>query len=154
MRTIILSLLAALLIAAPAASFDWDDCSGNTSGALYTIYKYDRTCIGINTTDDTNDTRLFFVRAKSATLCFDPNIGWEGTDLGTIFVRECPNGQKPASNPHYECDKVTDELTGANLDPGPQMRCRVLPTGSYYVDVATDMGAARQGRVTINGGGD
>lgn len=153
-KTIFLTLAASLLFATPAASFTWDDCAGNTAGELYTIARYNLTCIAVANADSTNTTRIFFVRAKTARLCFDPALDSEGADTGQITVRECPNGQKPAANPENECDLVTVALTGLGGEDGTQFRCRTLSTGSYFVDVTTAMGAGNTGRVTIQGEGD
>ncbi len=153
------SLLAvSLLLAGSSAANTWSDCSGNTSGDLVRITKLNLVCMDCTDSagdDDCVDSRLFFIGAKSALVCFDPDAaGSEGADAAQIDIRYCPDGQKPAANPEYVCGKITNSvITGIQGAAGTQDACHRLPPGAYYIDFSNDGGAGDEPRVTIQGEG-
>ena len=153
------SLLAVfLLLAGASAANTWSDCSDNTSGDLVRITKLNLVCMDCTDSagaDACVDSRLFFIGAKSALVCFDPDAaGSEGADAAQIDIRYCPDGQKPAANPEYVCGKITNSvITGIQGAAGTQDACHRLPPGAYYIDFSNDGGAGDEPRVTIQGEG-
>ncbi len=158
MRFRLLGLLAAILTASPAVANTWSDCAGDTGGDLVNITKYNLVCLDCTEAagdDDCVDSRLFFVGATTALICFDPDVALsEGVDAAQINVRYCPDGIKPAANPEYTCGKMTDTvLTGIQGSAGTQDSCLRVGPGAYYIEFVDDGFAADQPRVTIKGEG-
>jgi hypothetical protein len=122
-----------------------------------TITKYGLTCLDW---DDDNEVdalvgRQFIVRAKTALICFDPNILSEGADAAEVSIWHCPDGSMPAANPEYECLMLTDAvMTGLDGAPGTQDSCIEVPVGAYFVLQDTDPDVGDEPRVTIQGEGD
>ncbi len=157
-RTFSLLATVLLLAAAPVAANTWSDCSDNTSGELATITKTNLVCLDCTDAagdDDCVDSRLFFVNAVAALVCFDPDVlADEGADVAQIWIRHCPDGKKPASNPEYVCGKITDSvITGIQGAAGTQDACHRLKPGAYFIDFVNDGAAGDEPRVTIQGEG-
>jgi hypothetical protein len=154
MRFRLFSLLAVFLLAAqPVAANTWTDCNGNTSGELYRITGYNLVCVDWDDSDGA-DTRVFFVGAISALICFDPALDSEGPDTATVKLRYCPNGHKPAANPENECFSITtNAITGIQGDPGTQDACQRVGPGAYYMEEVADGGGSDESRLTIQGEG-
>ena len=155
----ILTLLAALLFAGAATANTWTDCSGNISPDLGRITRYDVVCMDCTEAagaDDCVDTRLFFIGAKEALVCFDPDTaGTEGADAAQINIRYCPDGKKPTANPEFVCGTITTTvITGIQGSAGTQDACHAIGAGAYYSEIVDDGGAGDTPRVTIQGRGD
>jgi len=158
MKIRLLLILLALLIAGAAGANTWSNCVGGTSGDLVRITKYNLVCMDCTEgagADPCVDSRVFFIGADSALVCFDPDTAAdEGADVAEIDIRHCPDGKKPSANPEYVCGKITDSvITGAQGSGGSQDACHRLPPGAYYIDFTDDGDTDDEPRVTIQGEG-
>jgi hypothetical protein len=156
MRTLRLAIALALLLAAPATANTWTNCvddnawAGNISPTTLACLD----CLGNATgTNDCVDSRLFFVVAPEALICFNPDsTASEGADVAQIKIRYCSSGVKPSANPEYSCHSITtNPITGITGSPGVQDACHPVGPGAYFIDFTTDGGAADTPEVTIQG---
>ena len=145
-------ILLLTLLAGPALGFTFDDCNGNVSGELYTIHKYDLTCIAALPADSTNDTAAVHVRAKAARVCFTGQIDAAGASLARMKVHHCANGKMPSATPEVECPWIGIEFTGA--EGASQLACATFDTGTYFFEISTAIEAGDVGRITVQGLGD
>jgi hypothetical protein len=154
MFRIVFVFIMALIFAWPAlATQTWTDCNSNTGGELVTVRGYNLICL--DTDENPTDSRAFIVGTKTALICYDPNLADESDSTGTIKIRYCPNGKKPAANPQNSCLTLsTAALAGVQGDSDTQTACQRVGPGAYYIDFATDPGAGEFSRVTIQGEGD
>jgi hypothetical protein len=150
-----MAFLAIVAIALPAqAAQVWTNCSGGSPANGVTVTRYDRLCLDF-AAGDTGDSQIFIVGAKTALLCFDPDINTEGADATKINFRFCPNGIMPAASPENECFKLSnDPITGITGAAGTQDSCERVGPGTYYVEITTTPAANDEARVTIQGEAD
>lgn len=135
MRRALFTLLAALFVAAAAHSATWDRCDGSGSGGRTNIGRTDKTCWNFLAADTTGESEIMFF-SVTGLICFDPNTATEGADAAQITIRMCPNGKKPAANPHLECFALsTVPITGITGDAGVQDACERVAPGAYYIDI-------------------
>ncbi len=156
MTRILFGFLMALLFAGPALANTWTDCVGNAGvGAINQSTLACMDCTDSAGADDCVDTRIFFVGAASALICFNPDTtASEGADVAQIKIRYCAAGTKPAANPEYSCHSITtNAITGITGSPGVQDACHRVPPGGYYIDFIDDGGAGDTPQVTIKGEG-
>ena len=158
MIRLILFFFVSLLLTGPSAANTWTDCNGNTSPELYRIAEWGLTCLDFTDAagaDPGVDSRVFFVAAKTALICFDPGDNTEGVDVATINIRYCPNGPKPAATPENFCGAITTAvITGIQGSASTQDACQRVGPGAYYIEVVNDGAAGDASRVTIQGEGD
>ena len=119
------------------ATGQWENCGG-VAITDTSIQSGGKICWVFTTTEDST---AFTVRASVAEVCFDPNVATEGAAAGKVYIRKCHLGTKPASNPQYQCIRMSDApLDGTQGSPGTQNSCQDVERGTYYIDNDTSAG--------------
>lgn len=144
-----LALILALAIPLPAlATGSFTKCNGESLSGTPVVANFDSVCWVF---DGDDDSTIVEVRAKTALVCFDPDITTDGAATAQVMINHCPTSNAVSA---FTCMDITDSSsTGITGASGTQDSCIRVGTGFYYVDVTT-ADAGTDSRVSFRGEGN